>query len=249
MKEKKQVKILAIILVVIMCVSNLNISHTYAEETKETIEIIFVDETEESWISNDNARIELVDNTNGHDIYDMEKIDEETWSVEVPIEANNITFNRYNSDKTLKWNSWSAGGRDGKSVYLAQGSEYGIWSDEIVEVKEGFREGDVVYLDLSHFKEWENEDAQMYVNFTNASKQENSGGDITISTGDKNLYLPKMVKIKADTNIYAYKVTEKEEGKAVLRFWRGNREALWNCSIALSYSDFAEGNDSIRVLG
>lgn len=249
MKEKKQVRILAIILVVIMCVSNLNISHIYAEETKEMVEIFFVDETEESWVSNDNACMELVDNTNGHDIYDMEKIDEETWSVEVPMEANNITFNRYNSDKTLKWNSWSAGGRDGKSVYLAQGSEYGIWSDEILEAEEGFSEGDVVYLDCSHFKDWENDDAQMYINFTNASKLENSGKDITISTGDKNLYQPKMVKIKADTNIYAYKVTEEEEGKTVLRFWRGNRETLWNCSIALSYSDFAEGNDSIRVLG
>ncbi|MBD5089968.1 MAG: VWA domain-containing protein [Clostridiales bacterium] len=248
MKERVKVRILAIVLAVIMCVPNMNITYSYAEETEEMVEIIFVDETEESWVSNDNACMELVDNTNGHDKYDMEKIDEETWSVEIPIEANNITFNRYNSDKTIKWNSWSAGGREGKSVYLAQGSEYGIWSDEVM-VEEGFKEGDVVYLDVSHFKDWENEDAQIYINFTNASKTENGGKDITISTADKNLYQPKIVNIKADTNVYAYKVAEEDEGKTVLRFWRGDKEKLWNCSIPLSYSEFVEGNDSIRILG
>lgn len=190
----------------------------------------------------------LVDNTNGHDKYDMEKIDEMTWSVEIPIKANNITFNRYNNGKAMQWNSWSAGGREGKNVYLAQGSEYGTWSDESMDTENSFKEGDVLYLDLSHFKNWENENAQMYINFTSASKLESDGRDITISTADKNLYQPKAVNIKADTNIYAYKVTDKDEGSSVIRFWRGNKEKLWNCSIVLSYNEFIKGNNCIRIL-
>lgn len=89
--------------------------------------LYFVDNTYEHWISNDNAVIELVDNTNYHNSYIMSKVDDNTWKVQVPDSAYNITFNRYNPDKTTQWNSWSAGGRNNNNTYYAQGHEYGYW--------------------------------------------------------------------------------------------------------------------------
>ena len=63
----------------------------------------------------------------------MTKVDDTTWSVNVPESAYNITFNRYNQDKTIQWNSWSAGGRDSNNAYYADGSEYGHW--DVLEKK------------------------------------------------------------------------------------------------------------------
>lgn len=95
--------------------------------TASTITIYLIDDTEEQWVSNDNAVIELVDNTNGHDHYIMKKTADAEWSVELPKEARNITFNRLSPDKSSQWNSWSAGGRDSNNAYYVQGHEYGDW--------------------------------------------------------------------------------------------------------------------------
>lgn len=89
--------------------------------------LYFMDNTLEHWISNDNAIIELVDNTNGHDSYMMSQVDSITWKVRVPDSTYNVTFNRYDSAKTTQWNSWSAGGRDNNNTYYVQGHEYGRW--------------------------------------------------------------------------------------------------------------------------
>lgn len=51
------------------------------------------DNTSEHWIGNDNAVIELVDNTYGHDRYIMTKVNSTTWSARVPISTYNVTFN------------------------------------------------------------------------------------------------------------------------------------------------------------
>ena len=83
-------------------------------DNTETQVLYFIDNTAEKWISNDNAVIQLVDNTNGHISYYMNKTDDYVWSVNVPKSAINITFNRLDSDKKIQWNSWSAGGRDNK---------------------------------------------------------------------------------------------------------------------------------------
>ena len=38
-------------------------------------------------------------------------------------------------------------------------------------------------------------------------------------------------------DIYKYVVSEEDEGKDILRFWRGNVTTLWNCSITLLYEE------------
>lgn len=98
------------------------------QEQKQTT-IYFVDNTQEGWIANDSSVIELVDNTFGHERYIMTTKDNKVWSVKVPTSAYNITFNRYNPDKSILWNSWSAGGRDGKVTYIAEGNSNGRWME------------------------------------------------------------------------------------------------------------------------
>lgn len=114
----------------------------HAQTTSYTT-LYFVDDTQEQWISNDNAIIELVDNSNGHTSYIMDKTSSNQWQIQVPVSAYNITFNRYNSDKTTQWNSWSAGGRDSNNTYHAQGYEYGYWGsteEEIVDQEMYYKE-------------------------------------------------------------------------------------------------------------
>lgn len=98
------------------------------QEQKQTT-IYFLDNTQEGWIANDSSVIELVDNTFGHEHYIMTTDDNKVWSVKVPASAYNITFNRYNQDKSILWNSWSAGGRDGKVSYAAEGNSNGHWTE------------------------------------------------------------------------------------------------------------------------
>ena len=181
--------------------------------------LYLIDNTAGKWVKNDNAKIKAIDNTNGHTEYWMEQKDEITWSVKIPKNAYNITFNRYGEDKTTQWNSWSDGGRDNNNAYYVDGSEYGHWG--IMEgIEEYFHEGDIIYLDVSEFAQWENDDALMYVNFTNATKDENSGYDVLISGADKNMYNPKKVENRIENGIYQYVVTQENEGSDKLRFWR-----------------------------
>lgn len=194
--------------------------------------------------------MELVDNTSGHDHYEMTKLDDVTWAAEVPASAYNITFNRYSSDKTVQWNSWSAGGRDSNNTYFADISEHGHWGYvEYVADENYFHAGDVIYLDLSDFSSWKNDNAIIYANFTSASKAENGGSDISISSGDSKLYQPRQLPEEPSGNIYKYVVTAQDEGKAVLRFWRGNESTLWNCSVSLEYEQYKTGVNCIKVTG
>ena len=101
-----------------------------ASVNTEKITICFMDATAEGWIADDSAVMELVDNTNGQTHYTMTTNDNKVWRAEVPASANNITFNRYNGEKTVLWNSWSAGGRDGKVTYQAEGTSHGRWTEE-----------------------------------------------------------------------------------------------------------------------
>lgn len=52
-----------------------------AEEIDTYTTLYLIDNTAEKWIGNDNAIIELVDNSSGHDSYMMTKVDDTTWSV------------------------------------------------------------------------------------------------------------------------------------------------------------------------
>lgn len=219
-----------------------------ADTTENMVTLYFVDNTNEQWVRNDNAVMVLVDNTNGHINFDMTKLDDTTWSAQVPESAYNITFNRYDEGKTTQWNSWSAGGRDNNNAYYADGSEYGHW-DYIEEIdnENYFHAGDVIYLDLTEFSAWKNDDALMYVNFTYATKEMNGGNDVDLANPDYSLYNPKLTYEEIDDNIYAYTVTYDDEHTTELRFWRGNYNTLWNCSIILSYDDFSEGKNCVKV--
>lgn len=152
------------------------------------VTLYFIDNTREKWVKNDNAVMELVDNTHGHDHYIMTKVDNETWSVRVPASAYNITFNRFDSGKKTQWNSWSAGGRDRNNVYYADGSEYGHWG----------------YLNDRSLEKYYHEGAIMYVNFSDASKKENGGSDVNIeSWQDSKIYQPHIFDYQIKEHVYA----------------------------------------------
>jgi len=110
MKIKNNIKfkrVFAIVLLIIVVFTNINLSeYTFADSSVEYITLYFIDNTNEKWVSNDDAKIHAVDNTNGHDDYRMTQVDEVTWSVKVPESAYNITFNRFSPDETIQWNSW-----------------------------------------------------------------------------------------------------------------------------------------------
>ncbi len=247
--KRNSKRILSIVLTMVVLLTSIKLDAfvVNAEETESYVTLYLMDNTAEKWIGNDNAVIELVDNSSGHDSYIMKKIDDTTWSVRVPESAYNITFNRYNADKTTQWNSWSAGGRDANNAYYADGSEYGHW-EVVKESDEYFHAGDTVYLDISEFTTWATDSASMYINFTDATKEENGGKDITISTAESAKYNPQIVNTEAEQYIYEYVVTAEDEGTTELRFWRGNETTLWNYSVELSYEEYAKGNNCIKVI-
>ena len=240
------------LLILAMVITSIGIEQfgtkVYAQgsETK----IYFKDKTENGWISHDNAVIEAVDNSKGHIHYGMTKEDDTTWSIKVPSTSNNFTFNRLSSDGKKQWNSWSAGGRDGNNTYCADGHEYGHWENKKdIQDDNYFHAGDIVYLDVSEFIQWEKAEAEMYVNFSDASKKENSGKNILISSADKKIYNPRKINNTLDEHIYEYVVTEKDEKAVKLRFWRGNDTTLWNCSMTMNYDDYQNGLNCVKISG
>lgn len=250
MKHRGLNRMMAVILTIAMlvCGSGIERLSVKAEAATGYTTLYFVDNTPEHWIGNDNAIIELVDNTYGHDRYVMSTNDRSTWSVRVPKSTYNVTFNRYDSSKTIQWNSWSAGGRDGYTTYYVYGHEYGFWGGD-KDTEEGFKAGDVIYLDFYEFSGWKQSDAGFYVNFTDASKKENGGRDIDINTADKTKFSPVGLVNEAEDDVFTYIVTEEEAGSTELRFWRGNDDTLWNCSVILSYKEFKAGNNCVKIQG
>lgn len=249
-KRTRAKRLLAGILAVVIILTGMDLNQIgfVQAATVQYITLFFVDNTAGQWVKNDNAVMEAVDNSSGHDRYRMTQIDESTWSVRVPESAYNITFNRYHPDKTTQWNSWSAGGRDENNAYYADGSEYGHW--EYLEDNEMyFQEGDIIYLDLSEFTDWEKDNALMYVNFTDASKEENGGNNVVIASADSTKYAPQKVENRVEEYVYVYMVTQEDEGASGLRFWRGNDTTLWNCSTVLSYEDYASGLNCVKITG
>ncbi len=126
---KRMKKMLAVLLIIAVSMTSLGIENfapdVHAAPAYTTLYL--ADDTAEHWIGNDNALIELVDNTDGHDHYVMTRVNDTTWSVRVPESTYNVTFNRLDPSGNTQWNSWSAGGRDGHNTYHAQGHEYGYW--------------------------------------------------------------------------------------------------------------------------
>ncbi len=141
--------------------------------------------------------------------------------------------------------SWSAGGKDDKNVYFADGAEYGHWGydDELKE--QYFHAGDVVYVDINEFENWRNSNAVLYVNFNEAAKKNSQ--DIILADADKSIWNPKTVDYEQEKNVFAYVITKEDEGRNVLRFWRGNDTTLWNCSVKLTYKDFSKGKNVVKI--
>lgn len=212
---------------------------------EEKITLYFIDSSKERWIGNDSAVIELIDNSNYQKHYLMTKVNETMWSAQVPKSAVNITFNRMDSTDSTQWNSWSAGGRDSFTTYYAEGHEYGHWGEGVQG--EYFHSGDVIYLDFSEFSDWKQNEALFYINFSNAAKSENNEQDIYLPTANTDLYAPKHVGDIRSEYLYAYTVTEEEKGANTLRFWRGNANTLWNCSVALTAEEYQAGMNCIKI--
>ena len=247
-KNKQVKRILAGILTVIMVLVSIDLGQFISVQAATEHDTLYlIDNTAEKWVKNDNAKIKAIDNSNGHTAYWMTQKDETTWSVKIPKNAYNITFNRYAEDKTTQWNSWSAGGRDKNNAYYVDGSEYGHW-----ETKEesGFEEGDIIYLDLTEFTDWVDQvETTLYANFTTATKENNAGNNVIIESADRMLYDPYSELEKVEEYIYKYKVTHENAGKRSMRFWRGNDNVLWNCSCLMKYEDYENGNNCIKVTG
>ena len=224
-KKRKMNRIISMILLFTLVFTNLGLENFAVQAATTYTTLYLVDNTPEQWVGNDNAVIELVDNTYGHDHYIMTKVNSTTWSARVPSTTYNVTFNRLSPDRTTQWNSWSAGGRDTHNTYHVLGFEYGYW-DGTAELEEGFHAGDVIYLDFYEFTDWGGSDALFYVNFTDASKEDNGGSDIVISSADSFKYAPVLLNEEIEEDVFTYTVTEEEEGSTELRFWRGNGDTL-----------------------
>lgn len=106
-----------------------------------------------------------------------------------------------------------------------------------------FKAGDVLYLKIENPSNWA-ADATLYVNFTDATREENGGVSVVIADADKDRYDPVTgVTYDSEKGLYKYTVTAANAGKTVMRFWRGNNEKLWNESVAITYSDYQAGKN------
>lgn len=113
-----------------------------------------------------------------------------------------------------------------------------------------FKEGDELYMKVISPAQWEDANPTMYVNFTEFSRADNGNKSVIIADADKSKYDPRTgVEYLASKGIYKYTVTSKDAGKTAMRFWRGNAEKLWNCSIVLSAQDYADGYNMVTIDG
>ena len=110
-----------------------------------------------------------------------------------------------------------------------------------------FQEGDVLYLRVESPAEWA-DNAILYANFTAASRADNGDRSIMIASADAAKYHPVTGIIYDESRgLYRYTVTAADAGASVMRFWRGNEEKLWNCSVSLSAADYAAGKNTAVV--
>lgn len=113
-----------------------------------------------------------------------------------------------------------------------------------------FKEGDVLYLKVISPAQWVENDPIMYVNFTQYSRADNGNVSVIIADADKSQYNPRTgVEYISSKGVYKYTVTSADAGKTAMRFWRGNQEKLWNCSITLTADDYAKGYNLVTVDG
>ena len=111
----------------------------------------------------------------------------------------------------------------------------------------GFKEGDEIYLDVSGYTSWTESSPVFYVNFTDEEKA--PGTSIDIQSADKSKYDPKGGLVEVKSYVYKYVIQKSDEGKKILRFWRGSASQLWNYSVTLSSEQYTDGKNAVRVTG
>ena len=110
-----------------------------------------------------------------------------------------------------------------------------------------FKEGEILYLRIENPADWA-DNAVLYANFTEYSREDNGGKSVVIAEADPEKYHPvKGLSYDEYRGAYAYTVTEKDAGAAAMRFWRGSDEKLWNCSVVLTAANCAEGLNTAVV--
>ena len=112
---------------------------------------------------------------------------------------------------------------------------------------DSFQEGDVLYFKVENPANW-TDDSILYANFTDASRADNGNASVIIAEADKSKYDPVQgVTYDADRGVYCYTVTADDAGASAMRFWRGNEEKLWNCTVTITAADYAAGNNTAVV--
>lgn len=123
-----------------------------------------------------------------------------------------------------------------------------------VNAAEGYKEGDVIFLNYSALPEWHTPDggigsvkSYLYVNFNNNTRYTNGVKEDVIIGQDTTRFNPKAVTENVDDCVYKYVVTAEDAGASTLMFWRGSNTNLWNNSVELTYADYCSGNNEVVV--
>lgn len=113
-----------------------------------------------------------------------------------------------------------------------------------------FKEGDVLYLKVVSPTEWLSNDPIIYMNFTDYSRADNDNKSVEIAKADKSKYNPVTGAVyDSEKGMYKYTLTSADAGATSMRFWRGNIDKLWNCSVVITADDYADGKNVVVVDG
>ena len=118
-----------------------------------------------------------------------------------------------------------------------------------------FKAGDVLYFKVENPPEWtvdtssySSASAVLYANFTAFSRADNGDKSIIIADADPAQVHPVTGIVRDSTRgLYSYTVTEADAGATAMRFWRGNQEKLWNCSVTITADDYAQGKNTAVI--
>lgn len=118
-----------------------------------------------------------------------------------------------------------------------------------VNAADGYKEGDVIFINYSDLPEWYDEStlSYLYINFTNNTRYDSGEKENVIIGQDTTRFNPKVVTEKVNNYVYKYIVTAEDAGASTLMFWRGNKTNLWNNSVELTYSDYCSGKNEVVV--
>ena len=112
---------------------------------------------------------------------------------------------------------------------------------------DAFKEGDVLFFKVESPADWA-QNSTLYANFTASSRSDNDDKSVVIADADKTKFNPVQgVTYDGERGVYAYTVTAADAGATAMRFWRGNAEKLWNCTVAITAADYAAGNNTAVI--